>query len=186
MAGKQVVLIVTGSVAAHKAALLASALVARGCDVHPVLTGAACRFVRPLLFQSVTGQRAYCDMWESERNWDLLHVSLAERADLVVVAPATAHLIGRYAGGIASDLACCILLATAAPVLVAPAMNDVMYGHPIVQENIAKLRKLGVRFVEPEEGRLACGRVGMGRLARVERIEEAAVAILEGPRGSAS
>ena len=183
MAKKQVILIVTGSVAAHKAALLASSLTARGCDVHAVLTEAAQHFVRPLLFQSLTGQRAYGDLWEGEQSWDVLHVSLAERADLVVAAPATAHLIARYAAGLASDLASSILLATQAPVLLAPAMNDRMYAHPAVQENIARLKRWGVRFVDPDEGRLACGRDGKGRLADPVRIEEAAMALIDGREG---
>ena len=186
MARKQIVLIVTCSVAAHKAALLASSLTVRGCDVHAVLTEAAQRFVRPLLFQSLTGQRAYGGLWEGETSWDVLHISLAERADLVVAAPATAHLIARYATGLASDLAASVLLATQAPVLMAPAMNDRMYAHPAVQENITRLKAWGVRFVDPEEGRLACGRAGQGRLADPVRIEAAAMALLEGREGKGS
>ena len=183
MANKQIILIVTGSVAAHKAGLLASSLAAKGFDVHPVLTEAATRFVRPLLFESLTGQRAHCDLWEGEKDWNVVHVSLARRADLVLVAPATASLIGRFATGVASDLAACILLATRAPILIAPAMNDGMYENPIVQENIDRLKSLGVAFVDPESGRLACGVEGKGRLADVGRIERAALDLLSAQEG---
>ena len=183
MANKQIILIVTGSVAAHKAGLLASSLAAKALDVHPVLTEAAAHFVRPLLFESLTGQRAYCGLWEGRKDWDILHVSLARRADLVLVAPATAALVGRFAAGVASDLAACILLATRAPILIAPAMNDAMYENPIVQGNIDKLRRLGVTFVDPEEGRLACGTEGKGRLADVGRIEQAALDLLDAREG---
>jgi len=178
-AGKQVVLVVTGSVAAYKAAALASDLTGCGCEVHTVLSEAATHFVRPLLFQSLTGRRAYSDMWESERNCDVLHVSLAERADVVIVAPATASVIGRYANGIANDLATCVLLATRSPVVLAPAMNDGMWRHRAVQENVRKLRKMGVAIVEPETGRLACGRKGCGRLAAIEKIKEVALRLLD-------
>ncbi|MFH0963993.1 MAG: flavoprotein [Planctomycetota bacterium] len=172
------VLIVTGSVAAYKAAALASDLAGDGLEVHTVLSEAATHFVRPLLFQSLTGRRAYSDMWESERDYDVLHVSLADRADVVIVAPATASLIGRYACGIANDLPTCVLLATAAPVVVAPAMNDGMWRHPAVRENVRKLQKMGVAIVGPETGRLACGREGHGRLAAVGKIKEVALGLL--------
>ena len=183
MEKKQIVLIVAGSVAVYKAVGVASDLTGRGYDVHPVLTEAATHFVRPLQFQSVTGQRAYSDMWETERAFDVLHVSLADRADLVLAAPATAALIGRWANGIAEDLASCVLLAAAAPIIVAPAMNDRMWAHPSVQANIETLRRMGVHIIEPETGRLACGREGQGRLASVDRIVQGAREILEG-RGS--
>ena len=178
---KCVLLGVTGSVAAYKAVGLASSLTAAGIEVIALMTPEAQRFVAPLSFQSVTHQEVFVDLWERSRRFDPLHVGLAERADVVAVVPATAHIIGKLACGLMDDVITCTVFATRAPVLVAPAMNDRMYNHPVVQANVKKLVQLGYRMVGPATGRLASGKVGIGRLADQEEIERAITELLADP-----
>lgn len=175
--GKVVILGVTGSVAAYKAVYVASTLRKHGVEVDAVLTANAARFVTPLQFGSVTGRPVYMEMF-SERD-DIVHVSLADRASLLLVAPASANFIGKYANGIADDLLSTTAVSVDCPVLLAPAMNSRMWGHPAVQANVESLRKRGVVFVGPGEGRLACGAEGIGRLAEPGEIVSEAVRILE-------
>jgi phosphopantothenoylcysteine decarboxylase/phosphopantothenate--cysteine ligase len=168
--GREIVVGVTGSIAAFKAAEVVSQLVQRGAGVNVVMTQAAAKFVGPLTFQTITRRRVMIDPFDLESVVDPTHISLTDRADLVLVAPATANFLGKAAHGIADDMLTSLLLAVTCPVLVAPAMNDRMWNHPAVKENVAILRKRGYRFVDPESGFLACGTYAQGRLAEPARI----------------
>ncbi len=168
--GKEIVVGVTGSIAAFKSAEVVSQLVQRGAGVSVVMSEAAANFVGPLTFQSLTRRRVMVDQFDLENVLDPTHISLADEADLVLVAPATANFLGKAAHGIADDMLTSLLLAVRCPVLAAPAMNDRMWNHPAVRENVETLRKRGVRFVEPESGFLACGTYAKGRLAEPGRI----------------
>jgi phosphopantothenoylcysteine decarboxylase/phosphopantothenate--cysteine ligase len=176
-ASPRVVLGVCGGIAAYKAVEVCRRLVDAGVHVTPVLTGAATKFVTPLTFSALASEPALTDLFDGPEA--IPHTRLGQQADLVLVAPATARLIGAYAAGISSDLLTATLLATRAPVLVAPAMHTEMWEHPAVQENLATLRRRGVAILDPEEGRLAGGDVGAGRLAAPERIVSAVLDRLE-------
>lgn len=165
-----IVLGVTGSIAAYKAVEVVSSLIKQGNRVTVIMTSTAQRFVNPVTFRSISQNRVITDLFIENENYDPNHVSLAEHADLLVVAPATANFIGKVVAGIADDALTCTVMAARSPVILAPAMNDSMYLNPIVQENIQKLTKLGYKIIEPEAGRLCTGRVGIGRLASVEKI----------------
>ncbi|UCC61217.1 MAG: bifunctional 4'-phosphopantothenoylcysteine decarboxylase/phosphopantothenoylcysteine synthetase, partial [Dehalococcoidia bacterium] len=167
---KNVVLGVTGSVAAYKAVDIASNLTQKGLTVDVVMTGAAQKFVTAMSFRSVTQRPVVTDMWELSSEFSVEHVALAERADVVVIAPATANTIAKIAAGIADEMVCCTVLATRAPVIVAPAMDVGMYNNTVTQENIAKLKSRGFVIVGPAHGRLASGLVGMGRMVETEEI----------------
>ena len=161
----KVVLGVTGSIAAYKACELVRLLVKRGDEVHVVMTEHARAFVTPLTFQTLSRNPVECNLFEDPQDWKPEHISLAAAADLVVVAPATANILAKMAHGIADDLLSSTLLATKAPVLVAPAMNTGMWENPATQANIAALTARGVRVVQPGTGDLACGTEGAGRMA---------------------
>ena len=173
-----VVLGVTGCIGAYKACEVLRELQRREVDVHVVMTAAATRFVTPLTFEALSRHPVFHDQWAPGANGDIRHVSLADEADLLLVAPATANILGKFARGIADDALSTLYLATRAPVLVAPAMNVNMLEHPAVQENLATLRARGVGVVEPGSGYLACGWLGKGRLAEVGEIVDAAMAAL--------
>lgn len=171
----QVIVGVTGSIACYKACDLVSALRKEdGVAVHVVMTKEAARFVSPLTFQTLSGNRVYSDLFEAPEEWDLLHTSLSAQADLVLVCPATLNLIGKLANGICDDLLTCILFATKAPVVLAPAMNKAMYEHKVTQGNITRLKSLGYEFVGPIRGELACRQVGMGHIAEGQDVLTAA------------
>ncbi|MBC8530762.1 bifunctional phosphopantothenoylcysteine decarboxylase/phosphopantothenate--cysteine ligase CoaBC [Gehongia tenuis] len=176
---KTVVLGVTGGIAAYKACELTSLLVKAGVEVYGILTENAAKFVSPMVFESLTRHEWVVDMFERPSHRDIEHISLAQRADLFLIAPATANFMAKMAAGIADDMLTTTVLATKAPVLVAPAMNVNMWENPVTQRNFADLKGLGVHFVEPAVGRLACGDVGRGKLAPVEEIYEAAMDLLE-------
>jgi phosphopantothenoylcysteine synthetase/decarboxylase len=176
--GRTIVLGVTGSIAAYKAADLTSRLVEYGAEVFPVLTESACRFIQPLTLQTLARNPAASDLWAEETGWQPGHIELADRADLLLVAPATAHCIANFAQGFAPDLLSSIHLATRAPVLLAPAMNGKMLEHPATQVNFASLRERGYHFVDPVLGRLACGYEGLGTLAPLETITDSVLALL--------
>lgn len=176
--GRRIVLGVSGSISAYKAADLASKLVQEGAAVAVVMTRNAARFVAPLTFQTLTRTKVLCDPFDEATVTDPTHISLLEGAELVVVAPATANVIGKMAHGIADDALTSLMLAVRCPVIVAPAMNDRMYTHPVVKENLRALKKLKMEILEPEEGYLACGTTAMGRLADPARILERVVARL--------
>jgi phosphopantothenoylcysteine decarboxylase / phosphopantothenate---cysteine ligase len=182
LAGRRVVLGVSGGIAAYKAVEICRRLVDAGAHVMPVLTAGATRFVGPLTFSALASEPARTSLFEGPE--PIPHTRLGQSCDLVVVAPATARVIGHYAAGISNDLLTATLLATRAPVLVAPAMHTEMWEHPAVQDNLAVLRRRGVHIVDPESGRLAGGDVGAGRLADPARIVAAAVAILSPPGSS--
>lgn len=176
---KIIILGVTGGIAAYKAADLASKLTQAGATVKTVMTESATKFVTPLTFRNLTGQPVVTDMFELDSEYSVEHVALAEAADTVIIAPATANIIAKIACGIADDSLTCIVLATEAPVVIAPSMNDNMYKNSVTQENLAKLRDRGFIIVEPEYGRLASGKIGQGRLADIDKILDAAKQGLE-------
>jgi len=168
--GKKIVLGVTGSIAAYKAAYLASTLTQADAQVDVVMTDSATRLVAPLTFQSLTQRPVHVDMFRLIENAEITHVSLGANADVVVIAPATANTIAKMAHGLADDLLSTTVLAARCPIIVAPAMDAGMYESPATRENVTKLRERGVVVVEPETGRLASGMVGQGRLADLEEI----------------
>ena len=168
--GRTVVVGVSGSIAAFKAAEVVSQLVQRGASVPVIMTDAATKFVTPLTFQTLTRVRVMTDQFDPESVVDATHISLADNADLVLVAPATADLIAKIAHGLAGDMLTSLLLAVRCPVLIAPAMNNRMWSHAAVQANVASVRRLGHRVLDPDEGFLACGTYAKGRLADPARI----------------
>lgn len=170
---KKILLGVTGGIAAYKACDLTSRLTQNGAEVRVVMTREACEFVTPLTFRGLSRGPVFTEMFEAPREFDPVHVSLAEWAEVLVIAPATANVIGKIACGIADDLLTCLAMATKAPILIAPGMNTAMYENGIVQENIRTLKKIGCRFVGPGKGYLACGCEGIGRLAPVDEIVKA-------------
>ena len=174
---------VTGGIGAYKAVEIARGLQQRGHEVVAVMTRAATRFVGPVTFEAITRRRVITDEWEAGANADIEHISLASTIDLLLVAPATANIIGKFANGIADDFLSTLYTATRAPLLLAPAMNTQMFEHEAVRANIETLARRGVRFVDPGDGYLACGWIGKGRLAEPEDVVAAAEAILrpEGP-----
>jgi len=175
---KQIILGVTGGIAAYKAVELLRLLTKAGADVHVIMTRAAQEFITPLTFQTLSSNPVHTELFNLISEREIGHLSLAERADLVVIAPATANCIGKIANGIADDMLTTTLIATKAPVLLAPAMNVNMYTNPIYRENEEKLRRFGYLFANPVSGMLACGWEGEGKLASPEAIFEAACAAL--------
>lgn len=168
---KEIIIGVTGSIACYRTCDLVSTLRKEpGLNVHVVMTREAARFVAPLTFQTLTGNRVYTDLFEAPEEWDLLHTSLAVRAALVVVCPATLNLIGKFANGLCDDLLTAVLFATQAPILLVPAMNKGMYEHPATQENLRRLKQRGVEFVGPIRGEMACRQVGLGHIAEPDDI----------------
>ena len=176
--GRKIILGVTGGIAAYKAAELVRELVRAGAEVFVVMTRGAQAFITPLTFQTLSGNKVTTELFSLVEESEIGHISLADRADLLVIAPATANIIGKIAGGIADDMLTTIVMATKAPVLLAPAMNVHMWGNPICQENIQKLRGRGFHFIDPEAGELACGYEGKGRLAEIPAIVEEIRSIL--------
>ncbi|WP_147532027.1 bifunctional phosphopantothenoylcysteine decarboxylase/phosphopantothenate--cysteine ligase CoaBC [Bacillus marasmi] len=170
--GKKILLCVTGGIAVYKAAALTSKLTQAGADVKVILSDAALKFVTPLTFQALSKNDVYTDTFDEKDSNVIAHIDLADWADLVLVAPATANTIAKLAYGLADNMISTTLLATTAPVWVAPAMNVHMYDHPAVQKNIMTLAQFGYQFIEPSEGYLACGYVGKGRLEEPEKIVE--------------
>ncbi len=166
----RIVLGVTGSIAAYKAADLASQLTKAGHEVTCVLTKAAAEFVTPLTLATLSRRPVVQDLFAEKEGWQPGHIQLADSADLLLIAPATANILAAMAHGFAHDALTAIALATRAPILIAPAMNGKMWQHPATQQNAEILKGWGARFVEPSEGLLACGYEGVGRLAPVEDI----------------
>lgn len=179
VSGKNVILGVCSSIAVYKACQLVSTLTKNGADVHVVMTESARKLISERIFQTLTRNPVCADMWAAIPDWKPEHISLAQSADIMVVAPATANAIGHFANGIADDFLSTVYLACKAPVLIAPAMNCNMYRHPAVARNIGVLSCDGVEFVGPDDGSLACGDSGKGRMAEVEEIMEAICNILE-------
>lgn len=175
---KTVVIGVSGGIAVYKTLDVVSRLRKLGVNVNVIMTKSATEFVTPLSFQSLSQNYVVCDMFEDPKTWDVEHISLAKRADVFLIAPATANVIGKIANGIADDMLTTTVMATKAKVLIAPAMNTNMYENPILQRNINTLKELGYNFVDPESGRLACGDTGKGKLASPETIVDEVVKLL--------
>ncbi len=175
---KRIILGVTGSIAAYKAADLASGLTKRGHSVTVVMTEDAQQFITPMTLQVLSKNPVVAGLYDEKESWRPGHIELADGADLLLVAPATANLVAKFANGLADDVLGAIHLATPAPVLLAPAMNGKMWKHPATQENVRRLSERGVRMIGPEEGMLACGYEGIGRLWPVEGIMDAAEEVL--------
>ncbi|MBU1999267.1 MAG: flavoprotein [Candidatus Omnitrophota bacterium] len=167
---RNIILGVTSSIAIYKACDVIRALRHESFLVTVVMTENAGKFITPKLFESLSANKVHQGLFDSPENWDIEHISLAEKAGLVLIAPASANIIAKIAGGICDDLLSCVVCATRAPVLMCPAMNENMYLNKITQGNIAKLKALGFKFVEPKKGELACGKVGTGCLADIEEI----------------
>lgn len=179
---KTVVIGVTGGVAVYKALDVISRLRKMNIEVHVIMTKAATEFVTPLSFQSLSQNMVITDMFAEPKAWEIQHISLAKKADLMVVVPATANIIGKVANGIADDMLSTTIMATKAPVIFAPAMNTNMYNNPIVKENILKLKNYGYKFIAPDSGRLACGDIGDGKLADTELIANTIASELYEPK----
>ena len=172
LTGKTIVLGVTGSIAAYKIANLASMLVKLNADVHVIMTQNATRFITPMTFETLTNNKCIVDTFDRNFNFDVKHVSLAKKGDLFMVAPCTANVIGKVAGGICDDMLSTTIMATKAPVLFAPAMNTGMWENPILQDNLQKLKHYGYHIIEPVVGRLACGDTGSGKMPSEETLLE--------------
>ena len=167
--GKTVLLGVTGGIAAYKAAALASALVKQHCSVEVILTEHATKFIAPLTFEQLTGNRCMVDTFDRNFSHQVEHISLAHRTDLVMVAPATANVCAKLAHGLADDMLTTTVLACSCPKLIAPAMNTGMFENPVTQDNLETLRRYGWEVIAPASGRLACGDVGAGKLPEPEK-----------------
>lgn len=181
LSGKKIILGVTGGIAAYKSAYIASALVQRGADVHVVMTEHATRLVGEATFWGITGNDVITDLFAPPKNREIVHVSLSESADLMLIAPATANIIGKLASGVADDMLTTMAL-VARRIVICPAMNVRMYANPVVVANMERLRGLGYVIVEPESGRLACGEEGIGRLAEPDKIVRAVEELLSAQR----
>jgi phosphopantothenoylcysteine decarboxylase len=177
---RNIVLAVTGSIAAYKAADLASQLTKQGCDVHVVLTADALRFITPLVFKTLSRHPVTTDLYDEEEGWKPAHIKLADEADMLLVAPATANTIAKLALGLANDALSCIALALNhnARLLIAPAMNGKMWSHAATQQNVAALKTRGAEFIGPEEGLLSCGYEGLGRLWPVDKVVQRAIELV--------
>jgi phosphopantothenoylcysteine decarboxylase/phosphopantothenate--cysteine ligase len=167
---RNIILGVTASIAIYKACEIVRRLKEEAFSVSVVMTKEAEELIKPIVFQGLSGNKVYRGLFEELEGWEIGHVSLAEKADLVLVAPATANIIAKITSGTCDDLLTCVICATKALVLIAPAMNENMYKNKITQGNIKKLKSLGYKFIEPRVGRLACGKVGVGCLAELETI----------------
>jgi len=167
---KNIILGVTASIAIYKACEIVRRLKSEDFSVNVVMTPEAEELIKPIVFQSLSGNKVYRGLFDMPLAGEIEHVSLADKANLILIAPATANIIGKIASGICDDLLTCVVCATKAAVLICPAMNENMYKNKITQGNIKKLKSLGYKFIEPRKGRLACGKVGLGCLADIETI----------------
>src|SRR6266480_4514459 len=177
---KNILLGVTGSIAAYKAVDIASVLTKQGWEVNVIMTKDALRFITPLPFKTLSRHPVITDLYDEEEGWKPAHIELADEADLLLIAPATANMIAKLALGIADDALTCIALALRpeAKVLLAPAMNGKMWSHPATQQNVATLKKRAVEFIGPDAGMLSCGYEGLGRLWAVEQIGQRVMEVL--------
>lgn len=169
---RRVVLGVCGSIAAYKAGDIIRRLRDNHCEVMVIMTKEAAQFITPLTLSSLSGKNVYSDMFDRD-SWRMAHIELSRSTDIVLIAPATANVIGKLANGLADDLLTTFVVTCRAPVFIAPAMNDEMYANAIVRDNCAKLKKYGFKFIGPVKGKLACGTLGVGHLAEVEDIIKA-------------
>ena len=178
LAGYEIVVGVTGGIAAYKVCEVVSRLVQRGAGVTVAMTRSARRFVGPTTFRALTGRRVLTTLWSTDQPDDVQHIAVTDAADLMLIAPTTANLLGKVAGGIADDLVTTLIVCAASPVMMASAMNPRMWANPIVQRNVTALAELGYRMISPQEGWLACRTVGPGRMAEPEDIIDSAVSAL--------
>jgi len=179
---KNVILGITGSIACYKGCEIANSLTKSGISVSVAMTKEAMEFITPLTFRQLTNNPVITDMFSAPEEFDPVHISLADKADLMLVAPATANIIGKVASGICDDILSCTIVSSDAPTIFAPAMNTKMYKNRIVQDNIKKLTKHGYKFVGPIKGALACGYSGLGHIAKTGDIIKAVKSILSRPR----
>lgn len=180
MKNKNIILGVTASIAAYKACDIIRRLKEKDFSVTVVMTKDAEEFITPLSLQTLSGNKVHRGMFDlASEEYNVEHVSLAEKADAILVAPATANIIGKVANGLCDDLLSCVIMATKAPVVFAPAMNDGMYSNKILQDNIAKLKALGYKFIGPVKGKLANGKIGIGHLAEIDTIIKEAATVIK-------
>jgi len=170
MKNKNIVIGITGSIAAYKSAELIRLFVKEKANVIPVMTKNACQFITPLTIQTLSKNKVYTDMFEPAADWEVEHISIAEKADALLIAPASANIIAKLAAGIADDALTTLALAVKCPIVICPAMNSRMYKNKITQKNIETLKKLGCIFIGPEKGELACGDEGAGRMSDPEKV----------------
>jgi len=178
LVGYEVLVAVCGGIAAYKVCEVVSRLVQRGVGVTVAMTRSARKFVGPMTFQALTGRRVLTGLWNSDEPADVQHIALTAAADLVLVAPATANILGKIASGIADDVVTTLVISAASPVVLAPAMNERMWANPVVQENVAKLQRHGYSLVRPGEGWLACRSIGPGRMGEPQDILQAMISVL--------
>jgi phosphopantothenoylcysteine decarboxylase / phosphopantothenate---cysteine ligase len=181
--GRKIALGISGGIAAYKAAEILRGLQKAGCTVRVAMTARACEFIQPLTFRALSGQHVIVDDYASDNPDPIAHITFSQTVDLFVIAPATANIIGKFANGIADDFLTSTYLASTAPVLIAPAMNTTMWEHPATQRNVQRLKADGAFFIEPDDGEMACGTIGPGRLSEPDRIVAAAIKILEATNG---
>lgn len=167
---KKILLGVTGGIAAYKAAELTSSLTQKGVEVTVIMTEAATHFITPLTFRTLSGKEVFTELFPEEFTTTPIHISLTRRGQILVIVPATANFIGKLANGLADDLLSTVALSFSGPIILAPAMNEAMFKNKVVQENVKKLKKGGVEIIAPEKGYLACGYIGEGRLAGLDKI----------------
>ncbi|MEW6555893.1 MAG: flavoprotein [Elusimicrobiota bacterium] len=167
---KNIIVGLTGSIAAYKSCEIIRLLRESKATVFSVMTKNACEFVTPLTIQTLAQNRVYIDIFEPTTNWEVEHISIAKKTDLVLIAPATANIIAKISAGIADDALTTLVLSVKCPVVICPAMNSEMYKNPVTQKNIANLKKLGYHFIGPEKGELACGDDAIGRMAAPQKI----------------
>jgi phosphopantothenoylcysteine decarboxylase/phosphopantothenate--cysteine ligase len=177
---KNILIGVTGGISAYKVCDIVSALKHKGANVNVMMTKNATKFITPLTLETLSKNKVYVEMFDGDYSEEVKHISLAKNADLVLIAPCSANVIGKIANGIADDMLTTTVIAAKAKVVIAPAMNDNMYSNPIVLDNIEKLKRFGYEFIEPATGNLACGYVGKGKLAKKETIIEYLENILRG------
>jgi phosphopantothenoylcysteine decarboxylase/phosphopantothenate--cysteine ligase len=178
LSGREIIVAVCGGIAAYKVADVVSKLVQLGAGVTVCMTADAQKFITPLTFEALSARKVHTDTFEALDPADTQHIALSERADLMLVAPATANMLAKVAHGLCDDLVSLMISAAACPVVFAPSMNNRMWENPITKENVAKLQKLGYRFIGPDEGWLACRNLGRGRLSEPEKIVEEATKLL--------
>src|ERR1700687_112106 len=176
--GKKIALGISGGIAAYKAAEVLRGLQRAGCIVRVAMTKRACEFIQPLTFRALSGSHVIVDDYAADHPDPIAHITFSQTGDLLLIAPATANIIAKFANGIADDFLTSTYLASTAPVLIAPAMNPTMWEHPATRRNVAQLKADGVFFVEPDDGEMACGTIGPGRLSEPDRIVSAALEIL--------
>ena len=178
--GKNIVIGMTGGIACYKACEIISHLVREGAIVDVIMTKNATEFITPLTIETLSKRKVVTDMFEKKERMEVEHISLARKADIIAIIPATANIIGKVASGIADDMLSTTIMATTAKVVFAPAMNNQMYNNPIVQDNISKLQRYGYEFISPVEGNLACGYKAIGKLAKKETIIDKIEELLKG------